>query len=111
MRILFEVVKYHEQGFMYTSVKYTQEYTIEMQGRGDLNFKLIVDLEFENSTGCVNSFSPFELLGIAIMRNSYGRFDAQQSFLNLSRTLFFHACLKSKMQIFFYYSTVDIFRF
>lgn len=43
MRILFEVVKYHEQGFI---VHVGEKYTIEMQGRGDLNFKLIVDLEF-----------------------------------------------------------------
>lgn len=59
MRILFEIVKYHKQGF-YEHVG--EKFTIEMHGRGDLNYNLIVDLEFENSTDCANLFSPLMLI-------------------------------------------------
>lgn len=82
MRILFEVVKYHEQGFI---VDVGEKYTIEMQGRGDLNFKLIVDLEFEKIQLAVQiHFHPLSfVLGCANYEKF--RFDALNSFLNLLR--------------------------
>lgn len=62
-----------------------ETFTIEMHGRGDLNFNLIVDLEFENSTDCANLFSPLTRICLANYEKFlYCCFDARNGiFFNL----------------------------